>query len=121
MDSITASILLGAATNVAGFGLKKFMGAGRPEYEIPDSAKQALATARILQADQYMPGEQKAMDRAGVSSANAVAAAREGGNVLESISGIQGQYDKTSQDILARSEADQRRDMANLSNQLGLM
>lgn len=121
MDPITASILLGAATNVAGFGLKEFMGADRPEYEIPDSAKQALAQARILQADQYMPGEQKAMDRAGVSSANAIRAAQESGNALESISGIQGQYDKTSQDILARSEADQRADHERLMQQLGLM
>lgn len=121
MDPITASILLGAATNVAGFGLKKFMGAGRPEYEIPESARQALAQARILQADKNMPGEQKALEQVGISSANATQAASQGGNVLEAISAIQGQQDRATQGVLARSEEDQRNDQNRLMQQLGIM
>ena len=121
MDPITASILLGAATNVAGFGLKKFMGANRPEYEIPESARQALAQARILQADKNMPGEQKALEQIGISSANATQAASQGGNVLEAISAIQGQQDRATQGVLARSEADQRNDQERLMQQLGIM
>ena len=57
MDPITASILLSAGTNLAGFGLKKFLGSDRPGYEIPDSARQALSLARIQAADPNMPGE----------------------------------------------------------------
>lgn len=121
MDPITASILLGAATNVAGFGLKKLMGANRPEYEIPESARQALAQARILQADKNMPGEQKALEQVGISSANATQAASQGGNVLEAISAIQGQQDRATQGVLARSEEDQRNDQQRLMQQLGIM
>lgn len=121
MDPITASILLSAGTNLAGFGLKRFLGSERPEYEIPNSARQALGLARIQAADKNMPGEQKAIERAGVSSANAVRAAQESGNVLESISGIQGQYDAATQGILARSEADQKNDQQRLAQQLGQM
>lgn len=121
MDPITASILLSAGTNLAGFGLKKFLGSERPEYEIPDSARQALSLARIQAADPNMPGEQKAIERAGVSSANAVRAAQESGNALEATSGIQGQYDATTQNILARSEADQKNDQQRLAQQLAQM
>ena len=118
MDPITASILLSAGTNLAGFGLKRFLGSGRPDYEIPDSARQALNLARIQAADPNMPGEQKAIERAGVSAANSARVAQESGNALEALPSIQGQYDATTQGILARSEADQQRDMSNLSNQL---
>ena len=118
MDPVTASILLSAGTNLAGFGLKRFLGSGRPDYEIPDSARQALNLARIHAADPNMPGEQKAIERAGVSAANSARVAQESGNALEALPSIQGQYDATTQGVLARSEADQQRDMGNLSNQL---
>lgn len=97
------------------------MGADRPEYEIPESARQALAQARILQADKNMPGEQKALEQIGISSANATQAAAQGGNILEAISSIQGQQDRATQGVLARSEADQRNDQERLMQQLGIM
>ena len=117
MDPVT----LGLLVNAGGLIAKQLMGANRPEYEIPDSARQALAQARILQADKNMPGEQKALEQVGISAANSVAAAREGGNVLEAISAIQGQRDRGTQGILARSEADQRADEERLIQQLGVM
>lgn len=114
-------VTLGLLVNAGGLLAKKFMGADRPEYEIPESARQALAQARILQADKNMPGEQKALEQIGISSANATQAAAEGGNVLEAISSIQGQQDRATQGVLARSEADQRNDQERLMQQLGIM
>ena len=121
MDPVTASILLSAGTNLAGFGLKRFLGSGRPDYEIPDSARQALNLARIHAADPNMPGEQKAIERAGVSAANSARVAQESGNALEALPSIQGQYDATTQGILARSEADQKADQQRLAQQLAQM
>ena len=121
MDPITASILLSAGTNLAGFGLKRFLGSGRPDYEIPDSARQALNLARIHAAGPNMPGEQKAIERAGVSAANSARVAQESGNALEALPSIQGQYDAATQGILARSEADQKADQQRLVQQLGQM
>ena len=121
MDPITASILLSAGTNLAGFGLKKFLGSGRPDYEIPDSARQALSMARIQAADPNIPGEQKAIERAGVSAANSARVAQESGNALEALPSIQGQYDVTTQGILARSEADHKNDQQRLAQQLAQM
>lgn len=97
------------------------MGAKRPKYEIPASAQQALAQARILAADKNMPGEQKALEQVGISAANSVRAAQEGGNVLEAISAIQGQQDRGTQGVLARSEADQQNDQERLMRQLEIM
>jgi len=114
-------VTLGLLVNAGGLLAKKFMGADRPEYEIPESARRALSQARILQADKNMPGEQKALEQIGISSANATRAAAEGGNVLEAISSIQGQQDRATQGVLARSEADQRNDQERLMQQLGIM
>ncbi len=97
------------------------MGSGRPDYEIPDSARQALNLARIQAADPNMPGEQKAIERAGVSAANSARVSQESGNALEALPSIQGQYDATTQGILARSEADQKDDQQRLAQQLGMM
>ena len=114
-------VTLGLIVNAGGLLAKKFMGADRPEYEIPESARQALSQARILQADKNMPGEQKALEQIGISSANATQAAADGGNVLEAISSRQGQQDRATEGVLSRSEADQRNDQERWMQQLDSM
>lgn len=106
MDPMTLGLLLNAGGLVA-----SQMGGNRPGYEIPDSAKQALGQAGLLAYDQAAPGEPRRMDAARLSSANAVRAAQEGGNALETVAGIQGQENAAVQGILADSEVSQRQDM----------
>lgn len=91
----------------------------RPKYDIPQSAREALQTARILAADTQAPGESRNLDQINLGAANAVRAAQESGNVLEVLPAIYGESNRAKQDVFSRSEADQKRDIANLMQALG--
>lgn len=69
----------------------------RPEYEIPDSAKQALAYARLSMGE--MPGATERREAIGSSASNAVQLARESGNPLLAIAGIQQNQDQASREL----------------------
>lgn len=113
MDPMTAGILL----NVGGLVASQ-IGGGRPKYDIPDSAKQALSRAKISALDPMSPGESRKMSAAGLSAANANRVAQESGNALEAVASIQGRNDATNQQILAESEMNDRQDQNQLMDLL---
>lgn len=113
IDPQTLALLL----NTVG-GIYSATNRSRPKYDIPKSAREALQTARILAADQQAPGESRNLDQINLGAANAVRAAQESGNVLEVLPAIYGESNRAKQDVFARSEADQKRDIANLMQAL---
>lgn len=113
IDPQTLALLL----NVGG-GIYSATNRSRPKYDIPKSAQEALQTARILAADQQAPGEQRNIDQINLTSANAIRAAQESGNVLSVLPAIAGEANRAKGDVYSRSEADQKRDIQNLMQAL---
>lgn len=71
----------------------------RPEYEIPESLKDAYGEAQRQYEFGEIPGYSEMMGRIGQSEANAVDAAQQGGNALGMIPLIQANTNKASQDL----------------------
>lgn len=91
-------------------GQDQLAGLQRPEYQIPDEQKQALAIARQNYADQTMPGYGRTMDQINLQSANALRAVAEGGAPLTSITGVQAKSQQAALDLGVQSANYQRQD-----------
>ena len=110
---------MGLLLNAGGLIGRELMGSSRPKYRIPQSARESLSRARILADDTVSPVEQRQLDEIALSTANAVRAAQESGNALETVASIQGQQDRATRQVMADSAADQRRDIEMLMRALG--
>lgn len=93
----------------------------RPEYEIPDSVRQALAMAQVRFNDPYADGYAQEKDAIETASANALQAASRAGNVTESVATVQSGNNRAMQQLSARGAQQQQQDFANLQQQLGIM
>lgn len=111
LDPLTLSTLIGAGQAIGGFAktLKK-----RPEYGIPEGAKQALAIAQAQAADPNMPGYSQAKDQTDLATANALNVARETGAAAYGTQAAVAQAQAANRDLAAMNETAQRADMQNL-------
>lgn len=117
MDPATIGLLL----NAGGLIARNMMGSGRPKYDIPQSSRQALARAKVLADDPSSPSESRNLDLIGISTANAVRAAQEGGNALEVIPTIQAEQNRATQQVFAQSAEQNRVDEQDLIRNLAMM
>jgi len=69
-----------AAGQLAGGASKLLKNRKRPQYEVPDSARQALAIAQAQYADPTMPGYEQAEENINLAVANAIQGMQESGN-----------------------------------------
>jgi hypothetical protein len=76
----------------------------RPEYEIPDSAKQSLALSKAMATSPYSPGYSQAKDEIGIATANRVRNAAQYGNAQESLAAISGQESADLRRLAAGNE-----------------
>lgn len=113
-------MILGLAQGAFGLG-KALFGKKRPEYEIPAEDKAALALAKARAADPNMPGQQALEDRISLSTSNALAAGREGGNVQEVLPAIQSSENKANRELGIAAAEDQNRDLLNYQGALNQM
>jgi len=100
-------------------GLKTLFGNKRPDYEIPDSAKTALALAKAKVMDPNMPGYSQAKDDIGLIAANTIKSAQEGGSAMEALSSIQANALAANRDLAVTNAQDQSNDILNLERALG--
>lgn len=90
----------------------------RPEYEIPDEIKQMTAMARANVADPYMAGENRMLDQANQSAANAFAQSKEAGNPLAMLGSINANTNQSLNQIGIQSAQQQNMDVQALTQQL---
>jgi hypothetical protein len=92
----------------------------RPTYEIPTAARQSLALSKAAFGDSRMPGENRQLDRIGLSYSNYLRGARDTGNGLAGLAMAQANTNNAYGDLATQSAAHQDRDrqglMSNLSN-----
>jgi len=102
-------------------GKKQLNNLERPEYEIPNEVKQALAISRANYADPTMPGQQTMYDRNSLAAANAARAAIEGGGGLSSLAGISAAESTGAQNIGIAGANFQNQQELQYQQQLGNM
>lgn len=90
----------------------------RPDYEIPESTRQALALAQAQYADPYMPGYERAQENIDLATSNAIRAAQEGGNARAGFQGAVAEAGAATRDLAAQNEAAQQADMERLQRVL---
>jgi hypothetical protein len=93
----------------------------RPDYEIPESTRQALALAQAQYADPYMPGYERAEENIGLATSNAIRAAQEGGNARAGFQGAVAEAGAATRDLAARNEMAQQADSERLQRVLQVM
>lgn len=119
------SAILGIASSAGPGIMKAIKGSGqiqegrtglasleRPKYGA------ALNLAKRAYGDQMMPGEANMYDRSNLNVNNIAAQASEAGNPLAILSSIQGQENKSIQNIASMSAQHREQDRINLSNKL---
>lgn len=111
MDPLTLSTLIGAGQAIGGFAktLRK-----RPEYDIPEGAKQALAIAQAQAADPNMPGYSQAKDQIDLATANALDVARQTGAAAYGTQAAVAQAQAANRELAGMNETAQRADIQNL-------
>jgi hypothetical protein len=93
----------------------------RPQYEIPNEQKQALAIARQQYADPYMAGENRMLDQNAMAAQNALTATAQGGAPLSAIAAVQARQSQGAANIGVASAQAQERDAAGYQAALGQM
>jgi len=93
----------------------------RPDYEIPESTRQALALAQAQFADPYMPGYERAEENIDLATSNAIRAAQEGGNARAGFQGSVAEAGAATRDLAARNEMAQQADSEQLQRVLQVM
>jgi hypothetical protein len=90
----------------------------RPEYQIPNEINQMTAMARANVADPYMAGENRMLDQANQSAANAFAQSKEAGNPLAMLGSINANTNQSLNQIGIQSAQQQNMDVQALTQQL---
>jgi hypothetical protein len=93
----------------------------RPEYNIPGEAQSSLTLAKQAYSDPYSTGEIRAQQNIGLSTANAYANARDGGQVSNYAPAIQARQSQGYNQLQTQVEADRERRMGNLQSNLDIM
>ena len=88
----------------------------RPEYEIPESQKEALTLAKLNTGD--MPGYDQMAANIALSQSNSLASARESGNVMESVGAIAGASNTAYRDLGIANRQSKRESERNLQGML---
>ena len=117
--AIPAAIQL--ATSIGQFAGGLARRVDRPQYEISDSAKQALALSRAKATTPYMPGYSQAKTNIDLATANKIKAAGQYGNAQESLAGIAGQEASMIRNINARNEAFRDKSINEYGSELNRM
>lgn len=97
-------------------GKKMMEDANRPTYEMPQSEQDALDLL-IQELGREDGIESRALDQSNLAASNAIQAASEGGNVMETISAIQANQQATILNSLARGEQERARRVGALIGQ----
>lgn len=110
---------IGAAQLIGGL-IGRFS-AKRPKREIPGSAREALAVAKLQAASPYAPGYGQAREGVDIAAANALAAAQGAGNPAAAIQGILGQTQAANRGLVAQNLQYQAGAQERLQGALGMM
>lgn len=89
--------IFGAAQMAQGQSEFRRLDANRPEYEIPEAARQALMLAQSMIGD--MPGTGVQQQRIDTSAANMIQSAFQAGNPLAALGSIQANENKANLDL----------------------
>lgn len=123
MDPLTmmAALQSGVALGQSIFGAIKGTNNKRPDYDIPESAKQALELAKINATGQ-MPGYTQAKDQNNLTTANLISAGANNGNITQMLPAIAARASLNNRNLStdnANYQAGARRELRGAYNQYG--
>lgn len=101
-------------------GQKQLNNLQRPEYKMPEEINAMLTLAQAQYQDPYSTENLNAQRQIGMGAANAVMAGRDSGNLAGILPAIVGQQNQGYNQAAQMMEATKERQMANLSNMLGI-